>query len=846
MASSQPAAPNPVERPTSALQASAGASSPSLPPDLQAELFRGILGVMESVSAPNGAQDVLLVHLDPEGVIRYISPSIQHLAGYRVAEVMGQKWNDLFGLLAVDQSPYFDESSALLQKDVIITEMALPCRDGSERILTWRLYKHPSTHDHPGISLTLMGLDVTSQRARLAQAKEADRRLEERERLLSSLHGLSRQLGRSMNLQHVYRLIFREIAQRFLGSPHLVVALVSADRSHFVCDFAIVDKKEIDHTAFPLMPIGQGPTSDCYRTGKPQIVDIAAQRAKLPQGRIVNVGEDDQLPNSGLYVPLFAGDVIIGVMSVQRYEINAFDETDLDLLSVLAGMAGAAIQNALLYRKLQDQADQMQTIMNAVSHGLILIDRNWQVLLANPVAQKHLEILDGIAGDGRLTRLGTLSIESILDHSRREPSAPLDVVTESNPPEIFEIQSAAIGPQATPGGWVLVIRDVTAERQAQRYVQQQERLAAVGQLAAGIAHDFNNIMGAIVIYAQALQLQASDANARRRLDTIVSQANHAANLIRQILDFSRRSVMERTALDLVPFVKELVQLLQRTLPENIHLDLRYDRNTFVVDADITRIQQALMNLAVNARDAMPNGGNLTIHLRYVMVDEATLPPTPGLRGGAWLGVEVTDTGTGIPPDIVDHIFEPFFTTKDVGAGTGLGLAQVYGIVQQHGGEIQVESRLGEGTTFHLYFPLLDEPAQAAPTTRRGDHSLAPTQGAILVVEDESAMREALEDILTMKGYTVYQAANGADALKLLGATRNIDMLLTDLVMPVMGGQELSRAVLRMKPEMPILLMTGHPRQSLEWVQSEQERIHWIQKPFSADDVLDKVGELLAR
>lgn len=846
MPSSQTAEPNPSKRLPPPPQVGADSSSPPLAPDVQAELLRGILGALESVGAPNGAQEILLVHLDGEKVIRYISPSVHALTGHLPGEVIGKKWGDIFGYLESELHPYFDDQSRLLQRDRLITDMALPCRDGSRRIFTWRLYKHPATPDPSGMALTMLGLDVTAQRSQLAQAKETDRRLQERDRLLSSLQELNRQLGRSMNLQHLYRLIFREIAQRFLGAPHLAVALISKDRSHFLCDFAIVDKEEIDHTTFPPMSVGVGPTSDCYRTGEPQIVDLAAQRANLPPGRIIHVGADNQLPNSGLYVPLRAGDTIIGVMSVQRYESNAFDETDLDLLSVLAGMAGAAIQNALLYRKLEEQADQMQTIMNAISHGLVLLDRSWHLLLANPMAQKYLKVLDGIADDGRLSRLGALSSQEILAHSLSEPDVPLDIVTQSSPPKTFEIQCAAIGPAAAPGGWVMVIRDVTEERQAQRYAQQQERLAAVGQLAAGIAHDFNNIMGAIVIYAQALQLQAGDSHARRRLETIVSQANHAANLIRQILDFSRRSVMERAALDLVPFVKELVQLLHRTLPENIHLDLQYERNAFVVDADITRIQQALMNLAVNARDAMPNGGDLSIHLHHLWVDETTPPPAPGMHCGDWLGVEVADTGTGIAPEVLDHIFEPFFTTKEVGEGTGLGLAQVYGIVRQHGGEIRVESRVGAGTTFSLYFPLLDEPAPTAPLARRAGQPLAPAQGNILVVEDEAAMREALEEILAMKGYTVYQAANGADALELLNDTGNIDMILTDLVMPLMGGQELSQAVLHTQPQMPILLMTGHPRQSLEWIQNEQEKIHWIQKPFSADDILEKVGELLAR
>lgn len=816
------------------------------PTSLQDDLFNGMLGVLESVTAPNGAQDLLLVHLDPEGIIRYVTPSILFLTGYKAAEIVDRRWSELFGTLAENSFTYFDAESNLFKKDAIITEMVLVARDGSQRVMTWRIYRHPATHDRPGGAITMLGLDVTEQRKRLTQAKETGRRLDEQNRLLGSLHALSRQLGRSLNLQNIYRLMHKEIGQRFLGSPHLVVALVSEDRSHFVCDFAIVDDKEVDHTTFPKYAIGEGPTSDCFRTGEPQIVDIRALRTNLSPGRIIHVGEDSQVPNSGLYVPLNAGDTVIGVMNVQRYEINAFDETDLDLLAVLGGMAGAAIQNALLYRKLQEQANQMQTIMQSINHGLILIDCNWQVLLANPAAQSYLSILDGITPDGRLTKLGDVEIERLLEGCNGGIPKTLDLVSRSKPPHTFEVQGAAIGAKEDPSGWVMVIADVTDERQAQRYTQQQERLAAVGQLAAGIAHDFNNIMGAIVIYAQTLQMQTTDTGGRRRLDTIISQAKHASNLIRQILDFSRRSVLERMVVDLMPFIKELVQLLRRTLPENINLELSYDQNAFVIDADITRIQQALMNLAVNARDAMPNGGDLAIHLSHLVIDKNQPSPVPTMQLGHWLDFSITDTGTGIPPEVQDHIFEPFFTTKEVGAGTGLGLAQVYGIVQQHGGEIAVQSQVGEGTTFHLYFPLIDEPTQLVTPPALSRELSNPSEATILVVEDEAAMRAALEDILRLKGYKVILTANGKEALKVIETTPDVTLILTDLVMPVMGGEELRDAVHQLKPDMAILFMTGYaPPHSLAWVQQQPNRLQLIQKPFSADDILARIGEMLA-
>jgi CheY-like chemotaxis protein len=368
-------------------------------------------------------------------------------------------------------------------------------------------------------------------------------------------------------------------------------------------------------------------------------------------------------------------------------------------------------------------------------------------------------------------------------------------------------------------------------------------------LAAGIAHDFNNIMAAIVVYADLLK---RDPNllpvSQDRLAIIQNQVQRAASLIRQILDFSRRSVMEQSTLDLLPFIKELEKLLRRVLPETIRLELSYQPGEYLVSADPTRLQQVFMNLAVNASDATPYGGRLLFELERVLVEEGERPPCPDIPAGEWIRISVQDTGEGISPEALPHIFEPFFTTKPVGEGTGLGLAQAYGIVRQHDGYIDVHSQLGEGTTFHIYLK-----AQEAEILEEAQDRTAPelhgTGEMLLVVEDDPAAREAMRALLEAYNYQVLTATNGTEALRIFEQhADSIDLVVSDVVMPVMGGIALYQTLIRQWPSVKMLFVTGHPIREQEQEILEQGKVHWLQKPFSVQifsravhDVLNEVS-----
>ncbi|MGC9398775.1 MAG: PAS domain S-box protein [Anaerolineae bacterium] len=499
----------------------------------------------------------------------------------------------------------------------------------------------------------------------------------------------------------------------------------------------------------------------------------------------------------------------------------------------------AEAEREVMFRQLQEQTQRLQQILNTVSEGMLLLDADKNVLLANPVAREYLEILNGAAPDGVLRALGPHSLEGVLTQPDRGLWHEIQAANR-----IFEVAARPLAGQETPAGWTLVLRDVTREREMQERLQQQARLAAIGQLAAGIAHDFNNIMAVIVLYADILLRSDLPSQAAERLSTIIQQANHASDLIDQLLDFSRRAVFERRPMDLLPFLKEQVKLYRRTLPENIDLHLQYDAGEHLVNADPTRIQQVIMNLVVNARDAMPKGGQLLLNLERFSFSEDELP-VPTMGAGEWIRLDVRDTGMGMSEEVRSHLFEPFFTTKQPGAGSGLGLAQVYGIVKQHEGEITVTTEEGKGTTFHIYLPALET---RIPELESGEREEALSRGRrelLLVVEDNASTREALVSSLEMLNYRTLEAADGAEALDLLAQHPDIDLVLTDVVMRNLDGVELLRALEEKRAEFPVILLSGHPAdQSAEALRAVKRPYRWLTKPIDLHELADALAEAL--
>jgi two-component system cell cycle sensor histidine kinase/response regulator CckA len=497
-------------------------------------------------------------------------------------------------------------------------------------------------------------------------------------------------------------------------------------------------------------------------------------------------------------------------------------------------------ERELLLAQVREQSQRVQGIIDTVAQGVLLLDADGRVLLANPAAQDALALLARTRHGSPLTHLGDRPLAALL------APPPLGLWHEVQAgPRTFEVLARSIRDGSESERWVLVLSDATQEREVRARLEQQERLAAIGQLAAGFAHDFNNLMAAIALSGQMLQKNPNLSDRDRRyLAIIPDRISHATKLIGQILDFGRRSYMDRVPLDLLPLVKKLLKLLERTLPEDIRLELTSDRDEYIVHGDPARLQQALMNLAANARDAMPDGGRLQFALSGLAVELDALPPLPGMVAGDWVCLSVSDNGGGIAAEHLPRLFEPFFTTKEPDQGTGLGLSQVYGIVRQHDGYIAMHSRPGAGATFHIYLPLFTVPvleAELLPVAKAAPGGMA----TILLVEDEPLVRLVVAEALADLSYRVLPASSGAEAMAILEQRQAIDLLLTNLVLPGLNGLDLYRALRQQQPAVRGLIMAGYTLAGAGHEVFQQEGADWIQKPFDMDDLAAKIRAVLA-
>jgi two-component system cell cycle sensor histidine kinase/response regulator CckA len=402
---------------------------------------------------------------------------------------------------------------------------------------------------------------------------------------------------------------------------------------------------------------------------------------------------------------------------------------------------------------------------------------------------------------------------------------------------------------------ILYCLDTTEQKRLEARFAQSSKMEAVGTLAGGIAHDFNNVLTAIIGFSDfLLESHKPGDPAHRDIMNIKQSASRAAGLVRQLLAYSRQQTLQVEVLDLGELVSDYAPLLTRSIGERIELKIATGRDLWFVKADKTQIERVLLNLAVNARDAMPDGGRITVRTRNVSERECQKLGHLGLAVGEYVAIEVEDTGTGISPDVLAKIFEPFFTTKGVGKGTGLGLSTVYGIVKQSGGFVFPESAVGKGTTFRIMLPRYipeaetetDQAPQKATRKERPATDLTGT-GRVLLVEDEDVVRSFAVRALRSRGYEVLEAATGAEALEVMQANQGrIDIVVSDVVMPEMDGPTLLKALRRKKPDLKIIFVSGYPNDAFKASLGENEQFAFLPKPFSLPELAAKVKEELAR
>ncbi|MCA9903777.1 MAG: response regulator [Anaerolineae bacterium] len=533
------------------------------------------------------------------------------------------------------------------------------------------------------------------------------------------------------------------------------------------------------------------------------------------------------------------------------YLIKPFEEHELQITIEIA------LYKHQMEQALRQQTRQLEQILHTVPEGVLLLDPDNHILSSNRMAKQHLRVLAGAGAEGPLRYLGSHTIEELAARSNLSTFWQEIAVEEDARSCIYEVSvrpilmaKAAKGALGKPG-WVVVTRDVTEIREIQKRVHQQERLAGIGQLAAGIAHDFNNLIASITLAVEAVQMTQDGLSERnaKRLSLILEEGKRASQLIRQIMDFSRKSTVEKHPVNLVSVLEELRRILEHTLPEHISIEVEYDGCDYTLDGDAAQLTQALLNLSLNSRDAMPNGGTLRFEVQGVCLKTYDEKPLPEMDSGNWLQLTVTDTGTGIPEEIVPHVFEPFFTTKGPTKGTGLGLAQVYGIVKQHGGHVDIESQPGTGTKFTVYLPSSAAIPDKAEIVK-DDVPVENNRGqddTILLVEDNPSLRATMSELLCLLDYTIIEATNGREALELMTQHQSdVKLVITDLIMPGQEGMATIGELRGRWAELPILAISGGGRVSaldLLPVARSLGANATLPKPISAERLFEVVDRL---
>lgn len=393
---------------------------------------------------------------------------------------------------------------------------------------------------------------------------------------------------------------------------------------------------------------------------------------------------------------------------------------------------------------------------------------------------------------------------------------------------------------------VIVNRDIGERRRLEEQLRQSQKMDAIGRLSGGVAHDFNNLLGVIIGYSEVLQDSIKETDPHRGcVDQVVQAGKRAASLTRQLLAFSRQQVLEPKVLVLNAVVSDMEKMLRRLIGEDVELSISLDRELGKVRADQGQIEQVIMNLAVNARDAMPEGGKLVIHTANFEMDEAFVRRYPyPVQTGAYVLLTVSDTGVGMDSATQHRIFEPFFTTKEKGKGTGLGLSTVYGVVKQSGGYIEVESSVGKGTSFKIYLPRVDQNIEAERTEVAPLSELRGKE-TILLVEDEENLRTLTRNLLELYGYAVLEAANGKEALKISrGNTGPIHLMLTDIVMPGINGRALAQQLSQERQGLKVVYMSGYTGQTYGGQGLLSPGAFFLQKPFTRENLARKIREAL--
>ena len=799
------------------------------------------------------SSDVILL-LRPDGTIHYSTAAAFPILGYAAGENVGKS---IFDLIHPDDQPRARQLFADLMRRPG-HKVRLECR-ALRKEGDWGNLEAVGVNrlDDPSVEAIIVTTRDISDRKRAERVQQATYRIADAASVERSLEDLLRAI--------------HSIVGELMPADNFYVALLEPDGERVTFPY-FVDRFDAQ---FEPLPLGRNLTSYVIRSGLPLLATPEVFEEMVHQGDVDEVGAPSI---DWLGVPLTLENRTIGVVTVQTYSEGVrLTGADKEILVFVSAQIARAIER----RRAQDALHQAEERYRAfVTQSTEAI---WRVELdpAIPVDLPEEEQVDRLYRDAYLAECNETMVHMygfetvdqaigaklgdfiIQDHAWNRESWGTFVRSGYRLSDIESFERDRSGAHKiflnnrvgiVDGGALRRIwgtqRDVTAQHQLEDQLRQAQKMEAVGRLAGGIAHDFNNILTAILGTCSLLQRELPEGSRTREdVDEIQRSAARAAGLTRQLLAYSRRQVLQPEVLDLNVVVSEMDKMLRRLIGEDVELVTILGDDLGRVMADPGQIEQVVLNLAVNARDAMPQGGRLTIRTA-----NSKDTPVPGGQGPPMSGVTlaITDSGVGMDDRVRSHLFEPFFTTKEVGKGTGLGLATVYGIVRQSGGSILVDSAPGRGSTFTVLLPRVEEtsfrrssaPAAGAPEPGAGEER--PPSAHILLAEDETRVRMLTQRVLEAKGYRVLAAADGQAALELASdPALRLDLLVTDVVMPGMSGPDLARRLRETRPGLPVVYMSGYTDQGLVH-EAAATGGAFLSKPFETEQLEQLVQSALER
>ena len=812
--------PQPVRSPMTLSRAVTLTELPTASPQRQNDRFRHLFD-----NAFEG-----MFQTTPDGRYLRANRSLARMYGYASPEELMTAVSDIQASVYVDPSRR-DEFKRQMERHGSVEgfEYQVKRRDGRPMWLSERAW---AIRDERGRIVSYDGAveDIT------------ERKRSELERLVTT--DILRAISSTDDLDALLRRVHGAL-KKVIPAENFFVALHHEATASFEFPYFV---DQFDPVPQGTAPLGRGCADYVFRTGKPSLIPAMRFKALARQGEVEMVGTPSV---SWLGVPLKTPTATIGVLVVQDYQTaDAYLPRDLEFIDSIGGQIAMAIARERSEDLLRASDVRLRALIEQLPAVLWTTDQEMRFTSALGAGLARLGLKPNeLVGVALADYFGTTdgTYPPVAAHRRAIRGEPVTFHLEWKSGSYACHAEPLRGASGEIEGVICTALDVTDRKQLEEQFRQAQKMEAIGRLAGGIAHDFNNLLMVIQGYGDLMveRMHARDP-LRKNVEQIQTAAQRAASLTRQLLAFSRKQLLAPKVLAIDSVVKGMEDILRRLIGEDIELEVISGPSLGPVRADRSQIEQVVMNLAINSRDAMPQGGRLLLEMANVEIGANYSQPPSVVSPGKYVMLAVADNGCGMDPETKTHIFEPFFTTKEKGKGTGLGLATVYGIVKQSGGYIWVYSEPGLGTTFKIYLPRIDEEQAFAGDGNSDATAVQRGSEVVLLVEDERGVRELAREYLEMSGYTVLEASDGPGALALANEYRgSIDVLMTDVVMPGMSGRELTERMLGLRPEIKVLYMSGYTDQAIVRHGILDRGSDLLQKPFGLSTLAAKLREILA-